>query len=268
MALQYKNVEDASRIYLLPNLFTAANMFFGFLSIIRCIQARYSVQEDWLIHRYYNQAVWLILLSGISDALDGRMARFKKKESMFGLEFDSICDLVSFGMAPALMAFLLILSPTDNWPFFRQVGWLFGFIYLLCAGIRLARFNVITSPLLPKKEDNSHDFVGLPVPAAAGMVASLVLIVNNYDLSKFSFLLLPPLMLCTAFLMVSTIRFPSFKKLDWNARTQLNSFIIITLGLITIMWFHEISCFLIFFTYITFGVVRHLKWRRYRNSRN
>lgn len=257
-SMKYKNVEDASRIYLLPNLFTAANLFFGFLAIIRCIQARYSVSETWLIHKYYNQAVWLILLSGISDALDGRMARLRKKESLFGIEFDSICDMVSFGVAPALMVFLMILSPTDNFLFFRQVGWIVGFIYLLCAGVRLARFNVITSPLLPKEENPSYDFLGLPVPAAAGVIASLVLIVNNYNLNKFA-LLLPPVMLVTAFLMISNIRFPSFKKLNWNTRTKISSFIVIMLGLVAILWFHEVSCFVIFFSYITYGIIKHIK---------
>ncbi|MDR1906804.1 MAG: CDP-diacylglycerol--serine O-phosphatidyltransferase [Puniceicoccales bacterium] len=259
---KYSNVADASRIYLLPNLFTATNLFCGFLSIIRCIQARYSVQDAVLIHRYYQQAVWLIFLAGLSDMLDGRVARLKKKESLFGLEFDSICDMVSFGVAPALMVFLLILSPTEEFSFFRQVGWLFGFIYLLCAGIRLARFNVITSPLLPKDDPHlNHDFLGLPVPAAAGVVASFVLIINNYDLNAFA-IFLPPLMLFIAYLMVSNIRFPSFKKIDWNTRTRLSTFVFIIGVLVTIMWFHEFSCAIVFLSYIIGALVRHSRFRR------
>ncbi|MDR2807089.1 MAG: CDP-diacylglycerol--serine O-phosphatidyltransferase [Puniceicoccales bacterium] len=255
---KYASVADASRIYLLPNLFTATNLFCGFLSIIRCIQARYSVQDAVLIHRYYQQAVWLILFAGLSDMLDGRVARLKKKESLFGMEFDSICDMVSFGVAPALMVFLLILSPTGEFSFFRQVGWLFGFIYLLCAGIRLARFNVVTSPLLPRDDPHPHcDFLGLPVPAAAGVVASFVLIINSYALNAFA-ILLPPLMLFIAYLMVSNIRFPSFKKVDWNTRTRLSTFVIIIGVLVTIMWFHEISCAIVFLSYVTYGIVRHV----------
>jgi CDP-diacylglycerol--serine O-phosphatidyltransferase len=259
---KYSNVADASRIYLLPNLFTATNLFCGFLSIIRCIQARYSVVDVALIHRYYQQAVWLIFLAGLSDMLDGRMARLKKKESLFGLEFDSICDMVSFGVAPALMVFLLVLSPTDEFSFFRQVGWLFAFIYLLCAGVRLARFNVITSPLLPRDDPHpNHDFLGLPVPAAAGVVASFVLIVNSYDLNTFA-IFLPPVMLFTAYLMVSNIRFPSFKKVDWNTRMRLSSFVIIIGVLAAISWFHEFSCAIVFLSYVTYGVVRHYHRRK------
>jgi CDP-diacylglycerol--serine O-phosphatidyltransferase len=263
---KYSNVTDASRIYLLPNLFTATNLFCGFLSIIRCIQARYSAQDAVLIHRYYQQAVWLIFLAGLSDLLDGRVARLKKKESLFGLEFDSICDMVSFGVAPALMVFLLVLSPTEDFSFFRQVGWLFGFIYLLCAGIRLARFNVITSPLLPKDDPHpNYDFLGLPVPVAAGVVASFVLIINSYDLNAFA-LFLPPLMLFIAYLMVSNIRFPSFKKIDWNTRTRLSSFVFIIGVFVTILWFHEFSCAIVFLSYITYGLVRHSRWHRAGHS--
>ena len=263
---KYSSVADASRIYLLPNLFTATNLFCGFLSIIRCVQARYSVQYIAIIHRYYQQAVWLIFLAGLSDMLDGRVARLKKKESLFGMEFDSICDMVSFGVAPALMVFLLILSPTEEFSFFRQVGWLFGFIYLLCAGIRLARFNVITSPLLPKDDPHpNYDFLGLPVPAAAGIVASFVLIINSYDLNAFA-IFLPPLMLFIAYLMVSNIRFPSFKKIDWNTRTRLSSFVVIIGVLVTIMWFHEFSCAVVFLTYVIYSLVRHFRRRRMVHS--
>ncbi|MDR1366737.1 MAG: CDP-diacylglycerol--serine O-phosphatidyltransferase [Puniceicoccales bacterium] len=259
---KYSNVADASRIYLLPNLFTATNLFCGFLAIIRCVQARYSVQDIMVIHRYYQQAVWLIFLAGLSDMLDGRVARLKKKESLFGMEFDSICDMVSFGVAPALMVFLLILSPTEEFSFFRQVGWLFGFIYLLCAGIRLARFNVITSPLLPRDDPHpNYDFLGLPVPMAAGVVASFVLIINGYDLNAFA-IFLPPLMLFIAYLMVSNIRFPSFKKIDWNTRTRLSTFVVIIGILVTIMWFHEFSCAVVFLSYIIYGLVRHSRRHR------
>ncbi|MDR2201106.1 MAG: CDP-diacylglycerol--serine O-phosphatidyltransferase [Puniceicoccales bacterium] len=259
---KYSSLADASRIYLLPNLFTATNLFCGFLSIIRCIQARYSVQDVATIHRYYQQAVWLILFAGVSDMLDGRVARLKKKESLFGMEFDSICDMVSFGVAPALMVFLLILSPVGEFSFFRQLGWLFGFIYLLCAAVRLARFNVITSPLLPRDDPHpSSDFLGLPVTVAAGVVASFVLIVNSYDLNTFA-IFLPPLMLFIAYLMVSNIPFPSFKKINWNTKTRLSTFIFIIAVLVTIMWFHEIAWAIVFLSYISYGIVRHLRRQR------
>ncbi|MDR2720769.1 MAG: CDP-diacylglycerol--serine O-phosphatidyltransferase [Puniceicoccales bacterium] len=251
--------EDASRIYLLPSFFTAFNLFFGFLAIIRCIQARYCAFSEEMSAHFYTQAVWLIIFAGICDSLDGRVARLGGKESLFGKEFDSIADAVSFGVAPALMVFFMILSPTEQFPFFRQVGWIFGFIYLLCAGVRLARFNVITHPLLPKIEQNknSHDFLGLPVPAAAGVIVSLVLVLNRYDLKILS-LALPPLMLLIAWLMVSNIKYPSFKKVDWNTQAKWGSFVF---GIATIVLFtlvEELAMAIIFLSYVFFGITRHI----------
>ena len=261
----YVSVADASRIYLLPSFFTAANLFFGFLAIIRCIQAKYVAASSLtLSHDYYIQAVWCILLAAFCDSLDGRIARLGKRESLFGKEFDSIADIVSFGVAPALIVFFLVLSPTEGYPFFREVGWLIGFIYLLCAGVRLARFNVITHPSLPHEErKHGHDFLGLPVTAAAGMIVSLVLVLNSYNLNHWS-LLLPPLMLGIAYLMVSNIPFPSFKKIDWNTRTKLRTFIVMFTVLVAVFLFQEFSLALIFFTYVGFGITRYVL--RYRND--
>jgi CDP-diacylglycerol--serine O-phosphatidyltransferase len=264
----YDSVTDASRIYVLPSFFTAANLFFGFWAIIRCIQAKYVVVASLTSsHNYYIQAVWCVLLAAFCDSLDGRIARLGKKESLFGKEFDSIADMVSFGVAPALMVFFLVLSPTEGYPFFREVGWLIGFIYLLCAGVRLARFNVITHPLLPHEERRQgHDFLGLPVPAAAGVIVSLVSVLNSYDLNHWS-LLLPPLMLGIAYLMVSNIPFPSFKRIDWNTRTKLRTFIMILTLFITVFLFQEFSLAFIFFTYVGFGVVRYILRCRNDGSR-
>ncbi|MDE6432224.1 MAG: CDP-diacylglycerol--serine O-phosphatidyltransferase [Opitutales bacterium] len=253
------SVEDASKIYLLPSFFTAANLFFGFLAIIRCIQARYCTISEVISAEFYTQAVWFVLLSGVCDSLDGRIARLGGRESLFGKEFDSIADAVSFGVAPALLVFFMILSPTEQFPFFRQVGWIIGFIYLLCASVRLARFNVITHPLLPKSEQdkNNYDFLGLPVPAAAGVIVSLVLVLNRYDLRSLS-LLLPPLMLLIAWLMVSNIRYPSFKKVDWNTQAKLRTFIssIVIIALISLV--EDLALAVIFLSYVFYGIFRHI----------
>jgi CDP-diacylglycerol--serine O-phosphatidyltransferase len=257
------NVEDASKIYLLPGFFTASNLFFGFLAIIRCIQARYCAFSDEISAHFYTQAVWFVILAAVCDSLDGRIARLGGRESLFGKEFDSIADIISFGVAPALMVFFMILSPTEQFPFFRQVGWVFGFIYLLCAAVRLARFNVITHPLLPKTEQakNSHDFLGLPVPPAAGVIVSLVLVLNKHDLKALS-LVLPPLMLLIAWLMVSDIRYPSFKKVDWNTQAKCSSFV---LGIAVILLFtlvEEFAMAIIFLSYVFFGIFRHVSQNR------
>ena len=253
----YKTSEEASRIYLLPNSMTAGNLFCGFLAIILCIQANFA-PDTADTKSLYIKAVWCILAAVVCDALDGRLARLGGKESLFGAEFDSIADTISFGLAPALLVYFLILSP-DTHPVFARIGWIIGFIYLLCAAVRLARFNVITSPLLPPHEKlkNNKDFLGLPVPAAAGLIASLVFVITNYDLRSWA-LALPILMLLIAFLMVSDVQYPSFKNIDWHTKLRLRTFIIGLIGVLALFHFYEIGFSLIFITYIFSGAIRHL----------
>ena len=141
---KYVDSDEASHIYLLPNSLTAGNLFFGFLAIMRCIQAN-NATDPQVISSHFTQAVWFILFGVICDSLDGRVARLGGRESLFGKEFDSIADIISFGVAPALMMIFLVFDPTvDKYPFFLKVSWLIGFVYLLCAAVRLARFNVLT----------------------------------------------------------------------------------------------------------------------------
>ena len=248
---------EASHIYLLPNSLTAGNLFFGFLAILRCIQANYAT-DMVIISEYFTQAVWFILCSVICDALDGRVARLGGRESLFGKEFDSIADVVSFGVAPSLTMLFLILQPTEKYPFFLQIGWLIAFVYLLCASVRLARFNVLTHPMLTPIErlKESKDFLGLPVPAAAGMIASLVLVLNSLELRGLA-IVLPPLMLAIAVLMVSNISYPSFKDLDWHTSTRLKTFIYLIFGLAIIFIIKELAFALLFLSYIMYGPIRH-----------
>jgi len=259
---KYKNPTEASRIYFLPNFFTAGNLFFGFLAIIRCIQAKYD-PSPLISKEYYTHAVWFILLACICDALDGRMARIGRQESIFGKEFDSIADVVSFGVAPALMVFFLILSPTEGYPVIRQVGWFIGFIYLLCAGVRLARFNVLTSPLFPSNANDSakvSNFTGLPVPAAAGVIASLALVLNRFDLQRFT-IILPALMLLIAWLMISNISYPSFKNINLQTQTPFKAFVFIVIAGGLILLLREISFAVLFLSYVFFGLLKDLSPR-------
>lgn len=267
------NVKQASRIYFLPNLMTAGNLFCGFMAIVSCIQARLAETAMTLEYRgmsnadHYRHAVWLIFASAGFDALDGRLARMGGRESLFGAEFDSMADVVSFGLAPALLMFYLILSPTQGQLWFRDIGWFIGFVYLLCAAMRLARFNVITNPLLrPGKKDSNKDFVGLPVPAAAATVASLVLLLLNlaeHDKSLRSWAYsLPFLMLLVAVLMVSTVRYPSGKNIDLQTRTRLSTFIILLVSIGLIIEFKEIAVFCACLAYIFFGLLRHVRRAR------
>ena len=266
---QYSSPEEAARIYLLPNLFTVGNMLCGFLAIKNCIEARFTTLTAEGRAEHYNMAVWFILFACICDLFDGRVARATKRESLFGAEFDSIADTVSFGVAPALMACFLVIKPeaTDN---VQLVTWLLAFIYLLCAGVRLARFNVLTNPLVPGNEKRAAggDFVGLPSPAAAGMIASLVLVLSKIiqeakgqnpfeEAQAWSWSLLP-LMLIISFLMVSNVRFPSFKKLDWTARARTRGFILIIIIGAVVFRYPQYSFPAIFLGYICFSIFRHV----------
>lgn len=265
------NVTQASRIYFLPNLMTAGNLFCGFMAIVECIQARLaetSLTGEYLnatTAEHYKYAVWFIFGAAAFDLLDGRLARMGGRESLFGAEFDSLADVISFGMAPTLLTFYLILSPTQGILWFRYIGWFIGFIYLLCAAIRLARFNVITNPLLHRgKKESTKDFVGLPVPAAASTVAALVLFLLKLAESDRSLkswgLALPFLMLLVAVLMVSTVRYPSGKTIDLQTRTQLRSFIFILVVVAVVVFYKEVALFGICLAYIFFGLFR--QWRR------
>lgn len=266
------HVTRASRIYFLPNLMTAGNLACGFIAVIQCIQARLAETSPSgeyggaTNHEHYRYAVWLIFGAAAFDTLDGRLARMGGRESLFGAEFDSLADVVSFGMAPALLMFYLIISPTQapDYQWFRNIGGFVGFVYLLCAAMRLARFNVITNPLLrPGKKDSSKDFVGLPVPAAAMTVAATVLFLLKLaetDRSLKSWALaLPFLMLLVAFLMMSTVRYPSGKKVDMQTQTRLRPFIVLIVLVGLVIVYQEIAVLGICLGYIFFGLFRYVR---------
>jgi CDP-diacylglycerol--serine O-phosphatidyltransferase len=265
------NVANASRIYILPNLMTAGNLFCGFMAVINCIHARLAESAlsgeylDATAPDHYRTAVWFIFGAAVFDSLDGRLARLGGRESLFGAEFDSLADVVSFGIAPALMMFFLILSPSQGIPWFRNIGWFVGFVYLLCAAMRLARFNVITNPLLhPEQKELSNDFIGLPVPAAAATVAALVLFLlklADLDKSLNRYALgLPFLMLLIAFLMMSTVRYPSGKKVDLQTQTKARRFVVLIICAGFLVLFKEIAFICVCLVYIFYGLIR--QWRK------
>ena len=181
------NEVQASRIYILPNLMTAGNLLCGFMAVLNCIHARLAGTSDDGVYlaatagEHYRYAVYFIFGAAIFDMLDGRLARMGGRESLFGAEpRSSQADIVSFGMAPAFLMFFLILSPSQEFPWFRDIGGFLGFLYLLMAAMRLARFNVITNPLIHRvNKDSSKDFVWPARPHAAALtVASLVLFLS------------------------------------------------------------------------------------------
>jgi CDP-diacylglycerol--serine O-phosphatidyltransferase len=271
------HVTRASRIFFWPNLMTAGNLFCGFMAVLNCIHARLaesSLNGEYLDANapdHYRAAVWFIFGAFAFDSLDGRLARLGGRESLFGAEFDSLADVVSFGVAPTLLMFFLILSPTQGIPWFREIGWFIGFIYLLCAAMRLARFNVITNPLLRRSQKElSSDFIGLPVPAAAITVASTVLFLlrladSDKSLNRFA-LALPFLMVMVAILMMSSVRYPSGKKVDLQTETQFRRLVGVVIFAGFVVLFREVAAICTCLAYIFFGLIRH--WRRQRGIRS
>lgn len=163
---------DEPEIPILPNLFTAGNLVCGFFAILTIFEGINQADSDAVAaFSYYQNATFLIFAACLFDLFDGRIARMRGQDGPFGREFDSLADIVSFGIAPALLvakAVLFQLSPPE-------VGWGIGILYLLCAALRLARFNCMAAA--PRKEGQSSDFVGLPVPMAAGAVVSTMYLV-------------------------------------------------------------------------------------------
>src|SRR3982751_4835667 len=157
--------EHHPKIYLLPNLMTAGNLFCGFASTLKIVQgALIQWSDPDSAAALFHAAIWFILGACIFDVLDGRLARLGGQDSAFGREFDSLADIVSFGLAPALMVYRIVLID------FPRAGWVVAFVYLLCGALRLARFNCIAAAGESTKA--GKNFRGFPIPAAAGLIAS------------------------------------------------------------------------------------------------
>ena len=178
--------------------------------------------------------------------LDGRIARFAKATSQFGVEYDSLSDLISFGVAPGLLLYQWALEPYD------RLGWLAAFLYVTCGALRLARFNV-NSAILPKGY-----FQGLPIPMAAGMIATFIIFNQTVDWVGFRPIFVLFLTLVLASLMVSTIRFPSYKEFNWRSRATFGYLLVGVLTMILIAAKPEITLFLLLGTYISLSLIWNL----------
>ena len=250
------------QVYLLPNLMTAGNLACGFSAVVTIFAG---MRDAGGGASDFHLAIFLILGACLFDALDGRLARLKGQESMFGREFDSLADIVSFGMAPALLVMDIVLRSFDD-----RLGWTIAFIYLLCGGMRLARFNCLAQAAAEgKAEKSSRDFVGFPIPAAAGLIASLTLFMlwlneGQKDLGAWRYVLLV-LMLLLSFMMLSEFRYPSFKAMNWRAKRSLVWLFVAVVVLVCAVNFVEFVPLIIFLTYLTYGLVRpwvSREWRR------
>jgi CDP-diacylglycerol--serine O-phosphatidyltransferase len=256
--------ESRLKIYFLPNLLTAGNLFCGFVALTKIVEA------DPLGDNYVSQiylALIFILFACVCDLFDGRVARWGGAESPFGREFDSLADLISFGVAPAFLVHRIVLR--DVFPEHPELGWFIASIYLICGAFRLARFNVLSM----QPGGSGREFVGFPIPSAAALVASLTLFImwveeKDFPKGKWRFLL-PVLLLFLSWMMVSQVRYPSFKSLNLRAtRTFTKTLVaILFVGCVVILR-EKILVFLLplFFTaYLIYGFVRpriSRAWRR------
>jgi len=254
------------QVYLLPNLMTAGNLACGFSAVVAIFRGMQDAEGG---SEHYHLAIFLILAACVFDALDGRFARMRGQESMFGREFDSLADIVSFGIAPALLVMDIVLSSFDN-----RLGWTLAFIYLLCGGMRLARFNCHAlieeeAPETLPERGGGRDFVGFPIPAAAGLIASLTIFIlwlheGQKEVGAWRYVLLA-LMLLLSFMMLSEFRYPSFKAINWRARKSLLWLFGAVLVLVCAVNFVEFVPLTIFLSYLVYGLVRpwvSREWRR------
>jgi CDP-diacylglycerol--serine O-phosphatidyltransferase len=220
-------------IYIIPNLFTTGSLFAGFYSMVSTMAGEYE-----------KAAIW-ILVSSVFDGLDGKIARLTGTSSKFGVEYDSLADLVAFGVAPGLLMYKWQLQP------FGRLGWVAAFLFVVCGALRLARFNVQVNTVESKR------FVGLPIPAAASIVSATVLLVFEYGLLTNSYrkLLVIILIYLLAFLMVSSVRFYSFKDPELIKRQPFGFLVLAVLLLSIIAVKPKEMLFAIFITYMFSGPV-------------
>jgi CDP-diacylglycerol--serine O-phosphatidyltransferase len=246
------------KIYFLPNLLTAGNMFCGFVALTLIVSVR-DIEAGNLDQ--IREAIYFILAACIFDLFDGRVARMGGRESPFGREFDSLADLISFGVAPAFLVHRVVLRDVfENQP---QIGWFIASIYLICGAFRLARFNCLAAMA---GGGGGKEFLGFPIPSAAGLVASLTwMLMWFYDKGKdfeqsWWKWILPALMLFLSWMMVSEVKYPTFKSLDLRAtRTFTKTLVaILFIGLVIITRLKFLIFLLpVFFTgYLVYGFIR------------
>jgi CDP-diacylglycerol--serine O-phosphatidyltransferase len=241
-------------VYLVPSAFTLANMALGFYAIIA------SFNEE------YAHAATAIIIGNIADMFDGRVARWTKTTSRFGIEFDSLADWISFGVAPALMIYNLALEQYGKW------GFLLAFFFAVCGALRLARFNIKAH----ESTESPSYFTGLPIPAAGGAVAVFVLLYDMWAEGKtektFKILMnevpilyqaVPLIVFGLALLMVSNVQYTSFKKMNLLRPHSLRALMLILFGGFMIYAYPQNTIFILYAVYILWGLV-DTTWRTLR----
>ncbi len=217
-------------IFVIPSLLTIFNIFCGFFAIVAAIN-----------ERYYEAAV-AIMIAGFFDALDGRVARLMNSTSEFGVQLDSLADIISFGLAPGILIYMWELKP------YGRLGWMAAFLFVLCGVLRLARFNT------QAKFVKSNYFVGLPIPAAGAFIATTVILTKDIlSIEKLHPLIIIGGVYLMAFLMVSTIKYRNFKNFDFRDKKPFRIFLFSVLSIYIIAAIPQITLFLLAAIYILSG---------------
>lgn len=228
-------------VFILPNLLTTGGLFCGFYSLIA------SLRGDFLL------AALAIMAANVFDVLDGRIARLTKTTSRFGVEYDSLCDLVAFGVAPGILVYRWALEPWGT------VGWLAASLYVTCAALRLARFNVLSDT------GSKRHFLGLPVPAAAEVIASTVMLYYFFggEGPTYRHLIVLVMVYVLGGLMVSNVRYFSFKEVDIHRRQPFWVLLAGILILKLLIAEPQVVLFAGFFLYAASGPARSAsRWAR------
>ncbi len=232
---QHTEKQPKKGVYLLPNILTLCGMFCGFYAIMSAINGNF-------LH-----AAWAILLANIFDGLDGWIARLTNTTTQFGVELDSLSDLVAFGVAPAVMMYKWALMP------FGRLGWAAAFLFIACGALRLARFNVQTGSL------GSKAFKGMPIPGAGSILASVVIFYNlHWDGVPGKHVVYLLLTMFIALLMVSTLRFHGIKEVDFKEKKPFWMLIVFVMILFVMLIHPSTAIFVFAMAYLSWGIIENI----------
>lgn len=239
-------------IYLLPAIFTIANIACGMLSIFSSVEG------------YFSKAAWLIIVSIILDMVDGRVARLTNTQSLFGVNIDSFADLISFGVAPSFMMYKMVLINLAN------PGIAIAIFYVIATALRLAKFNVRA---IESNGESESFFEGLPSPAGAGILASFVLSYELFEAGQqitvktipiiekrmpFFLKSIPIMMVLASLLMISTLKYAGFKKIKLNRAQSLQVLALAIISFLLILSYPQNTIFIIFLCYLTSGIIGYI----------
>jgi CDP-diacylglycerol--serine O-phosphatidyltransferase len=244
--LQTKSRQPRRGIYILPTLFTIGTIFCGFYAVINTMKGEFDL------------AAMALGFAVVCDGLDGRIARLTNSCSEFGVQMDSLADVITFGLAPAVLAYLwgakaIVATVPPYAKHVQQLGWIVSFAFVICGAMRLARFNIQTTKPQPPTPTSKKAFVGMPIPAGAGLIAAIVHFtpepITQWPVGALWNILVGFL----SFLMISTIRYPSFKHIDMRSRKSYVSFYLLALLVALIYLYSQVVLLILATVYATSG---------------